>query len=168
MTDTVLEGQQWLERLLSFMGLPTRVLGQALADNHTWLEIDSQTLGPESGQAILGKDGVILDAIQFLANTHLNLDPNAPERAFTVELLGYRAQRHTELLALAEQAVQAVRATGKEYVFEPLRAAERRQLHQMLNGEAELFTFSRGKEPERYLVLSPKPNGNPEEPDEAP
>ncbi|WP_287130233.1 R3H domain-containing nucleic acid-binding protein [Candidatus Cyanaurora vandensis] len=169
-TTTALEGQQWLERLLQLMDLNTRVLSQALAENHNWLEIDSQMLGPEASQALLGKDGIILDSLQFLVNTHLNLDTNIPECAYTVELLGYRAQRHKELLALAEQAIQAVRATGKEYVFEPLRSAERRQLHMMLSGEQELFTFSRGKEPDRYLVLSPKadPDKGSEDSDEAP
>ncbi|WP_218082698.1 Jag family protein [Anthocerotibacter panamensis] len=155
--STMLEGQQWLEKLLHLMGLKTHVMAQALADNHYWLEIDAQPLGADASQNLLGKDGVILDSIQFLVNTHLNLDASQ-ERAYTIELLGYRSQRHKELLALAEQAVETVRRTSQEYVFEPLRSAERRQLHLMLSAETDLFTFSRGKEPDRYLVLSPKAN----------
>jgi spoIIIJ-associated protein len=165
MTQTTLEGQQWLEKLLQLMGLQTRVLAQTLAPNHQWLEIDSQALTPEDSQALLGKEGNTLDSLQFLINTHLNLNAESPECAYTIELLGYRSQRHKELLELAERAVVAVRATGGEYVFEPLKAAERRQLHMMLSAQVDLYTYSRGKEPDRQLVLSPKPN--PDETDEA-
>jgi spoIIIJ-associated protein len=105
MTATMTDGQQWLERLLVLMGLQTRVAAQSLAENHNWLEIDSQPLGEDIGPALLGKDGVILDAVQFLVNTHLNLQaPEGQEVAYTIELLGHRAARHSELLALAHDA----------------------------------------------------------------
>ncbi len=158
-------GQQWLEQLLALMAINTQVMGQKVGDNHDWLEIDSQPLEPEHSQALIGKNGATLDAIQFLLNTQMNLESELQEQAYTVEHASYRSQRHTELVAMAQQAVAAVRATGQEFVFEPLRSsAERRQLHMMLGGEVDLHTFSRGKEPDRYLVLSPK--GNTEEPDE--
>jgi len=156
-TSTFQDGQPWLEKLLSLMGLQTRVAAQQLSETHQWLEIDSQPLGADAAQNLLGKDGVILDSLQFLINTHLNLSAiEGQESAYTVELLGHRAQRHTELLAMAQKAIEAVKSTGQEYVFEPLRASERRQLHLMLSTEEGLHTYSRGKEPERYLVLSPQ------------
>ncbi len=161
--SATLTASAWLEKLLSLMGLETRVLAQDLADNHQWLEIDAQPFSPEIGEALLGKEGTTLDSLQFLVNTHFNLDrPEGQEYAYTVELLGFRAQRHRELLTMAETAVAAVRTTGQEYVFGALRAAERRQLHQILSSETELFTFSRGKEPERFLVLSPQAEALPE------
>lgn len=63
-------------------------------------------------------------------------------------------QRQIELQQLAEAAVQHVRETGEEYEMAALSAAERRQVHTYLKATyGDLETYSRGKEPDRRLVV---------------
>jgi spoIIIJ-associated protein len=159
MEETIQRGQQWLENLLQLMGFPTQVkIGSGElygADaNACWLIIDETNLTPEQIEILLGQKGEGIDAIQYLANTILNLGL-APEeqRAFTVELVGYRIQRQEELLALAKEVAQQVRQTGQEVEMKSLSSAERRQIHTFLKDAEDLETESRGQEPDRRLVV---------------
>ncbi len=150
-------GQQWLEGLLKLAGLPAQVqvdtekLG---TEGSCWLTIDHHALSPEQIQILLGNEGSVLDAIQYLANTTLNLGKSDDlQTAYTIELAGYRVQRQQELQQLAEQAAQQVRDTGEEYEMAALSSAERRQVHTYLKAFTDLETYSRGREPDRRLVV---------------
>lgn len=158
MDDTsVQQGKTWLEELLTLAGLPASVETNAdklSTEGSCWLTIDNSSLSSEQVQTLLGADGSVLDAIQYLANTTLNLGhAEEQQTAFTVELGGYRVQRQAELQALADQAVEQVRQSGQEYEMASLSSAERRQVHTYLKEFADLETFSRGREPDRRLVV---------------
>lgn len=151
------KGKQWLEEMLQLSGLPASVqVDQSRTDveESCWLAIDDSSLTTEQIQTLIGTDGEVLDAIQYLANTILNIGQTEElQTAYTVELAGYRVQRQMELQQLAEAAVQHVRETGEEYEMAALSAAERRQVHNYLKMYADLATHSRGKEPDRRLVV---------------
>jgi spoIIIJ-associated protein len=153
----VQSGQEWLEELLRLAGMPTQVQldeDKIQSEGSRWLTIADQSLTPEQTQALIGTDGNVLDAIQYLANTTLNLGQSElTQTAYTIELAGYRVQRQAELQALAEQAAQQVRQTAEEYEMTALSAAERRQVHTYLQAFSDLETYSRGKEPDRRLVV---------------
>lgn len=152
-------GQEWLEKLLALMGLPTDVtLGvdetQDEESNSCWLMINHLNLTPEQIQIVIGQRGEGIDAIQYLANTLLNLGVESEEQqAFTVELNGYRLKRRAELLAWTRQVAQQVRETGREVEMKSLSSAERRQIHTFLKDAEDLETESRGQEPDRRLVV---------------
>jgi spoIIIJ-associated protein len=150
-------GEEWLTQLLQISGMPCKVqIDQTRfqSDGSCWLMIDSSNLSPEQIQGLIGHDGSVLDAIQYLANTTLNLGRSTEDQqAFTVELDGYRARRQVELQSMAEEAAQRVRETGEEYELSSLSAAERRQVHTFLKPFEDLETYSRGKEPDRRLVI---------------
>lgn len=152
-------GCQWLERLMSLAGLPAHVdadTSKLLTEGSCWLTIDDTSLAPNQIDALIGADGSTLDAIQYLANTTLNLgQPDDVQTAYTIELAGYRVRRQAELQSLAEQAASHVRQTGEEYEMKALSAAERRQVHTYLKAFEDLETYSRGKEPDRRLVVRP-------------
>jgi spoIIIJ-associated protein len=96
----------------------------------------------------------VLDAIQYLANSILNLGQGESQQAaYTIELDGYRARRQAELQALATNAAQRVRETGEEFEMKSLSSAERRQVHTFLKECDDLETMSRGQEPDRRLVV---------------
>lgn len=159
MTDRQVErGKEWLEKLLALMGMPAGVkVGKNEAEPEPspwWLIIDETQLTSQQIASLLGKNGENLDAMQYLANTLLNLGLDYDkQRAFTVELNGYRRQRQQELLAWAKQVAEQVRETGQEVEMTPLSSAERRQIHTFLQHEADLATESRGQEPHRRLVV---------------
>lgn len=165
MTDHRMQrGQAWLEELLQLADFPATVKVEPhakSADNGDdaeldsyWLIIDETHLTRSQIQALLGSEGATLDAIQYLANTILNLgQTDEQQAAYTVELDGYRVRRQAELRALADHAAQQVRQTGHEFEMKSLSAAERRQIHTFLKDFDDLESYSRGKEPDRRLVV---------------
>jgi spoIIIJ-associated protein len=152
-------GKQWLETLLQLMGLPAQVkVGESNTyktdEDACWLIVDETQLTPEKINVIIGQKGEGIDAIQYLANTLLNLGIESGEQqAFMVELNNYRVKRQEELLALAQEVAQKVRQTGQEVEIKSLSSAERRQIHTFLKDAEDLETESRGQEPDRRLVV---------------
>lgn len=152
-------GQQWLEELLrlSKFGAPVRpTLTDDSGDDkpNYWLTIDQTQLTPKQIEIVIGPDGIVLDAIQYLANSILNLGQDEEgQAAYTIELDGYRLRRQEELRAMAAHAAQTVRETGQEYELKSLSSAERRQVHTFLKECEDLETQSRGQEPDRRLVV---------------
>lgn len=164
MSDSMQRGQQWLERVLQLMGVPAQVKpelqatgsvgGDAQESDNYWLTIAENQLTPEEIQNVIGAEGAVLDAIQYLANATLNLNqPHEEQAAYIIELDGYRIRRQAEIQAIAESAIEQVRATGKEVELKSLSSAERRQIHTFMKDYQDLETFSRGKEPHRHLVI---------------
>jgi spoIIIJ-associated protein len=158
MTNQALtSGVEWLTALLALQGLDTTVSATMVNDDSgdsCWLTIAEQSLSADQVQTLIGPGGAVLDSIQYLANTTLNLGKSEGEQqAFTIELAGYRSRRLAELKLMAEAAADQVRASGQEYELKGLSAAERRQVHHFLSAQSGLATFSRGKEPDRRLVV---------------
>jgi spoIIIJ-associated protein len=150
-------GQDWLKSFFQLAGFPETVeseTAQSEADGSCWLTISTDSLTPEDIESLIGADGSVLDAMQYLLNTSLNVGhPRDEQRAYTLELDGYRVKRQAELREMAEVAVQHVRDHGGEYEMPALSAAERRQVHTFLKTFEGLETFSRGQEPDRRLVV---------------
>ena len=153
-------GKQWLEQLLSLSGISAAVsIEQPAGSNEIdhWLTIDPQPLTPIQLTNLVGTDGMTIDAIQYLANTSLNLHQEQDLQAgYIIELDGYRHRKAIELKAIADDAVSRVRETGAEVVLKPMSSAERRQLHTFFDSDPtyqDLSTYSRGQEPDRRLVV---------------
>ena len=103
---------------------------------------------------LMSLKGTALDAIQYLANSALNLNqPGENQASYTIELNGYRVGRQAEIRHVATSAANEVRTSGREVEIQSLSSAERRQVHTYLRNYTDLETFSRGKEPNRNLVV---------------
>ncbi|NER81196.1 MAG: RNA-binding protein [Leptolyngbya sp. SIO1D8] len=150
-------GIEWLQSLLSLQGLSAQVTASMLEDEcgaSCWLTIDDSQLSPEQVEVLLGENGTVIDALQYLANTTLNLGSSPEEQQpYTIELAGHRAKRQAELKALAQEAAEQAQSTGEEFEMVSLSSAERRQVHHFLKAYEGLETFSRGREPDRRLVV---------------
>ncbi|MEA5577128.1 protein jag [Anabaena sp. UHCC 0451] len=167
MSDILMQrGEEWLTQLLQLTGVSTGVkgnLGAAPAigadsqePDSYWLIIDETNLMPEQIKVLIGAGGSVLDAMQYLANSVLNVhQPEHEQTSYTIELNGYRVRRQAEINALAKTAAQEVRFSGREVEIRSLSSAERRQVHSFLQDFPDLETFSRGKEPHRNLVVRP-------------
>ncbi len=162
MEQPVHPGKAWLETLLTLMGFPAQVKVEEKNDESSetpecWLTIDETQLTPEHIEIILRNQGEGIDAIQYLANTLINLSVE-PEKqgGFTVELQGYRLQRQQELNRLVQEVAHQVRQTGHEVEITSLSSAERRQVHTLLKDAEDLATESRGQDPDRRLVVRPR------------
>ncbi|MGQ4645730.1 R3H domain-containing nucleic acid-binding protein [Lyngbya aestuarii] len=152
-------GQQWLAEIMRLAGLPADVEAtdvKELQEDRTsyWLTIDQTPLTVEQIQTLIGPKGSVIDALQYLANSILNLSQDQEQQAaYTIELDGYRTRRQAELQALAAQAAQEVRETGQEMELKSLSSAERRQVHTFFKEWEDLETYSQGQEPDRRLIV---------------
>ena len=159
MEDRVQRGQQWLENILSLMGVPATVdlegFDTIAEDNEScWLNISSKDLSSEQVRLLIGDKGKNIDAMQYLANTLLNIgQEESSQSSYTVEIDRYRVNRYQELRELADNAAEAVKNTGEEQEIAGLSSAERKQIHQFLQDSTDLATESRGQEPDRKLVV---------------
>jgi len=149
----------WLETVLKLQGLTAEVSGAQttgdLGDDSYWLTISTDSLSEEDVNSLIGERGQVLDSLQYLANTILNMGEDAAaQQSYTIEINDYRKKRQAELKELAEQAADEVLNNDKkEHELKGLSSAERRQLHGLLGEYEQLETFSRGREPERHLVV---------------
>lgn len=101
---------------------------------------------------LIGRDGQNLDALQYLVSRMiLKLGREAPMLILDVE--GYRRRQYKDLEKLVERAVARARESGNEIELDPMPAADRKYLHHFLSNFPDVKTFSRGEEPERYLVI---------------
>ena len=86
------QGIDWLQSLLAFQGLKADVTAQMVEDesgSSCWLIINHTGLSEDQVKTLIGDQGAVLDSIQYLANTTLNLGKAADEQlAFTIELGG--------------------------------------------------------------------------------
>ncbi len=156
--------KEWLEELLKLGEIPAAVTPKQQEDSY-WLTIDDSNLTAEQISILIGKDGLVIDAIQYLANTILNISKEKEQEqeqeleeqaAYTIEINDYRYRRIQELQLMADYAANQVRLTKLEYEIPSLSSAERRQVHTILKEHEDLETYSRGQEPDRRLVVKIK------------
>ncbi|MCT7962471.1 RNA-binding protein [Laspinema sp. D1] len=146
-------GQQWIEQLLTLLRIESSVTTQEQEDSF-WLTIDEKNLTPEQIEILTGPNGQVLDAIQYLLNTTLNIaQPTDVQASYTIELNQYRVRREAVLREMVAKAVETVQETGEAYEMKGLSSAERRQIHNLLKDYEDLESFSRGQEPDRRLVV---------------
>lgn len=106
---------------------------------------------------LIGKRGESLDAFQFLVNSIYNKGKKHEEyKKVVVDSSNYKSKREDTLKVLAERmAAKAVRE-NHDVRLEPMNANERRIIHSSLADHAKVETESKGKEPNRYVVIKLK------------
>ena len=99
--------------------------------------------GPDCN-ILLAKKGSVLLAIQYLVNKIFMNRRERPQKIF-VDSNGYRIAREEELHEIALMSADKVRASGREYVLNPMDPYERRLIHIALQDDDEVTTISRGE-----------------------
>lgn len=102
---------------------------------------------------LVGRDGEVLDALQEL--TRLAVYRETGERSrLMLDVAGFRAARRTELVAVAEGAVEKVKGGEPSVALSPMTPFERKVVHDAV-AVAGLNSSSEGVEPKRYVVVLP-------------
>ena len=159
MENQLTRGKDWLESLLSLMGTPLTVDidgFETVSDDSDscWLNIDTSGLSQEQIDTLVGEKGKNIDAVQYLANTILNLfQEDSVQRSYTIEVNGYRVSRYQELREIFDTAADKVKETGEEVELNGLSSAERKQVHAFFQNSTDLVTESQGQEPNRKLIV---------------
>ena len=113
------------------------------------------TLSSETAKGVIGRRGEVIDAIQTLAGAVANTGRRDYKRV-VVDCENYREEREETLKRVAEKLAQKAVRLGKRVRLEPMNPYERRIIHSALSESTEVTTRSEGKEPARYVVITPK------------
>ncbi len=150
--EKLTDGQRavkFLEGLLPLIGTEA---APTLAGEDEKIVIELQADG---AKGIIGRRGEVIDAIQVLAGAVANTGRHEYKRV-VVDCGNYREEREETLKRVAEKlAAKAVRLR-KRVRLEPMNPYERRIIHSALANSEEVFTKSEGKEPNRFVVITPK------------
>lgn len=153
------QAAQFLAGLIHNMGVEGQVLAN-VSEEGVRLCVDTPNMG-----VLIGHRGETLDAMQYL--TSLAVNRNRKEEGYTritLDTEGYREKREETLTRLARKIANQVKASGKARVLEPMNPYERRVLHATLQTNPYVTTHSEGEEPNRRVVISPKPRGQNQRP----
>ncbi len=150
------------ERAVAFLGglfeiLNIEAVSQLVSEDK---KIEINVVAANS-QAVIGKHGATLDAIQTLAGAVANKGRDDYKRV-VVDCENYRESRETTLNRLAENLASKAIRLGKKIKLEAMNPYERRIIHAALSEYEGIKTESEGKEPNRYVVIVP---ANLEDPD---
>ena len=100
---------------------------------------------------LVGPGGEVLDALQEL--TRLAVYRETGERSrLMLDVAGFRAARRTELVAIAQTAIESVKGGETSVSLDPMTPFERKVVHDAV-AEGGLESSSDGTEPHRYVVV---------------
>lgn len=103
---------------------------------------------------MVGPKGRTLDAIQELARVSAQRTTPSSIR-IKVDVGGYRRQRAEALETFAHKAADKAVDNGVEVALDPMSPADRKIIHDALNGDVRVETRSVGNEPRRKVLVVP-------------
>ncbi len=104
--------------------------------------------------ALIGHRGEVVDSLQVLAGAVANIGREEYKRV-VVDCEGYRDKREQTLRRLANKLAEKAVRLGRKVAIEPMTPYERRIIHSTLADSTEVKTTSEGKEPNRFVVVTP-------------
>lgn len=143
-------GCEVLQRLLDGIGSGGKATIKSVSDGQVVLDMVGGDVG-----VLVGKHGQTIDALQYLVGVITNRRVGERVRLI-IDAEGYRSRREEALQKQALFLAEKVKQSGQEAVLEALHAGERRIVHTALADSPDVYTYSEGVEPERYVVISPK------------
>jgi spoIIIJ-associated protein len=153
--EALAAGKVILEKLLDLMGFHVAVTVEAAETSR--LNVTGEGDEREALGALIGRKGERLSALQHLVNLMLSKEMGGWTRVL-VDVEDYRGRRERQLREIAERAARRVVETGKMLQLEPMPALERRWVHLALRNHADVVTQSIGEEPNRRIVVLPRPS----------
>lgn len=109
----------------------------------------------ELAAKIIGKRGQTLNALQELAQNYFNTIYKSYGTVF-LDVENYRAKRRETLESLAINMSKKAMRTGEPVKMEPMPSFERKIMHHVLSRVKHIDTYSEGREPNRYVVITKK------------
>ncbi|MHB0980311.1 MAG: RNA-binding cell elongation regulator Jag/EloR [Thermoleophilia bacterium] len=104
----------------------------------------------------IGRRGQTIDAIEYLASLALYPHPESRKRV-EIDAEGYKQRRRDTIEQVAFRSAQEAARRGRPVELEPMTPAERKIVHLALKDRRDVITESRGREPNRAVVIVPTP-----------
>ncbi len=143
-------GADYLESVLSKMGVENLVIKAAEIENGTQLLIEGDNLG-----ICIGRRGETLDALQYLASFAANANQSGYYR-IVLNICNYREKREDTLKSLARRMASQVLRTGRNRSLEPMNPYERRIIHTEVQNIEGVISSSVGDGINRHVVICPE------------
>lgn len=140
----------FLQELLKKMEITATLdITQNEEKEHIYVNINT-----DNSTMVIGKRGVVLEALQTLVNTALI--PVRGQYWIKLDCDDYRGKRLNTVKGLAQRTAYKVKKYKKRAYIDNLSSSERKLVHSLLSSDKEIETHSEGKEPYRKLVVSYK------------
>lgn len=106
---------------------------------------------------IIGHRGDVLDSLQYLCYLVANKE-RTDDRVIhvVIDAEGYREKREVTLKNLAERMAKKAVLMQKNVILEPMNPYERKIIHEALQDNPSVETYSIGEDPHRKVVISLK------------
>lgn len=143
--------QDILSKILHIIGLNGEVIISKEDNENIFLEIKGEKLG-----LLIGKHGSTLNDLQYLANVMLHRQFESIKQRVIIDIENYRQKRKRTLEQLAQNLAFKALRMKKEINLEPMTPNERRIIHLALKNNKDVITYSKGEEPYRKVIISPR------------
>ncbi|MFP7493221.1 RNA-binding cell elongation regulator Jag/EloR [Terribacillus saccharophilus] len=149
-TDSVQAANEYLQNVIRHLHPDAVVEMTSRKKKHVSFAISGDDIG-----MLIGKRGQTLNALEQLVEQFLH-QQKAYHFTVTVDAEGYRSKRRETLEMLAVQAASKALALQKAIPLDPMPASERKIIHAVIQKQKGVDTDSKGKEPNRYIVIQPE------------
>lgn len=143
---------EFLDGLLDAFELDAEVYAERVDDETMEMRVENvQGVG-----LLIGPKGNTLRAVEDLSRmlVQRKSDGNCEGR-IRVDIGGYRERRRAALEVFCEKIALEVRDSGNERPLEPMNAADRKVVHDVVSEIEGVNTVSEGQEPRRWVVIIP-------------
>lgn len=143
--------REFLVGLLASFEAEGKVVVEAVDEDTMELTID----GGSDLHLLIGPSGNTLTAVQEITRRVVQRQTGARNGRLLVDVSGYRRKRKAALERFVEGVAASVVDSGVAKALEPMHAADRKVVHDTVNGLDGVTTISEGEEPRRRVVISP-------------
>ncbi len=153
-----LEGQRaaveaFLTRFVEAFGRPDATVTVTTSEEEQTIE--AAVDGPELG-LLVGPKGATLQALQELVRSVVQRRfVGQPHARVRVDVASYRARRKAALERFAREVAESVKETGVAKALDPMGAADRKVVHDVVNEIDGVTTVSEGQDENRRVIIRP-------------
>ncbi|MEJ2852457.1 MULTISPECIES: Jag family protein [unclassified Saccharothrix] len=112
--------------------------------------------GGDDLEKLVGPRGTVLESLQELTRLAVQQETGVRSRLM-LDIAGWRANRRAELAELGRSTAEKVAASGEKVRLHPMTPFERKVVHDAVAAVAGVHSESEGEEPQRRVVVLPKP-----------
>ncbi len=147
--DQADHASKFTQELVRTMGFSASVRTEIDEDDVT-VHIEGDGLG-----ALVGPRGATIQALEEVVRAVVQHHAGGHSAWIHVDVAGYRERRRQALAEFAQQVAAEVTSTGEERALEPMGAADRKVVHDVVADIAGVDTTSEGEDPRRRVVIFP-------------
>jgi len=139
----------WLEQLFARMDIKYDSITIKTEQRTIYATINNSS---DAG-FLIGKNGNMLEQLQYLINRVFENVPNL-ERVY-LDTEDYRYRQEQTFIRSFIPIINKVKTTGKPVTLEPMQSGERRIIHKYVEGEKTLKTLTIGEGDSKRIVIMP-------------